>query len=230
MVETGRISRANLSQQIYVSIREDLINGRYEPGRRLRITELSDEIGVSMTPVREAIFRLVSGGALVMQAATSVHVRMLKVDELNQIRLMRSLLEGEAAFHAAKRIGSDRLARLECLQEDFAAAAGDDPVKASTLNREFHFSLVEASDMPLFVDAVENLWTLIGPLLRLFHENVPTRILTSNSHKHYDVLAALREGNGDQARRAIQADIAWGKVMEEWLGSGPIEKAFSEET
>ena len=101
MAETGRISRANLSQQIYVSIREDLINGRYEPGRRLRSAELSDELGVSITPVREAIFRLVSGGALVMQASTSVHVRTLKVDELGQIRLMRHLLEGEAAFHVS---------------------------------------------------------------------------------------------------------------------------------
>lgn len=217
MAETGRISRANLSQQIYVSIREDLINGRYEPGRRLRIAELSDELGVSITPVREAIFRLVSAGALVMRASTSVHVRTLKVDELGQIRLMRHLLEGEAAFHAAERIGGNRLARLARLQEDFSAAAGSDPVRASSLNREFHFGLVEASDMPLFADAVENLWMLIGPLLRLFHENVPRRDLTSSHHKHYDVLAALREGNGDKARRAIQADIAWGKLMEDWL-------------
>jgi DNA-binding GntR family transcriptional regulator len=60
------IEKENLSSRVYSEIRNALMNGQYEPGERLRISALAEQLGVSITPVREAIFRLVSEQGLEM--------------------------------------------------------------------------------------------------------------------------------------------------------------------
>ena len=71
---------------------------------------------------------------------------------------------------------------------------------------------------------VENMWVLMGPLLRVFHMTVSKRDLTSASHKHYDVLDALRDRNPKQAKSALQDDIKWGQVMVDWAAQRDAEK------
>ena len=121
------------------------MNGQYEPGERLRIAPLAEQMGVSITPVREAIFRLVSEQGLEMKAATAVHVPVITADHLREIQLIRHHLEGAAAERAATNMSRDDYARLEDLQERFVAAAAASPKKASKLNREFHFAIMEAA-------------------------------------------------------------------------------------
>lgn len=217
MANSGKIDKSNLSKQVYNLIRGTLMDGKYEPGERLKIDPLAEELGVSKTPVREAIFRLVSEHALEMTAATSVRVRKLTAQELTEIQIIRHLLEGEAAAYAAKRITDEELAELDRLQEAFRKAAEVDPQEASLLNRHFHFHLVHAARMPLIFATVENMWTLLGPLLRIFHMTVPVRDLTSGKHQHYDVLRALRDRDSEAAKAAIQSDIGWGGLMVNWL-------------
>jgi DNA-binding GntR family transcriptional regulator len=217
MAQLKKIDRGNLSEQVYAAIRESLMDGRYQSGERLRIGALAEELGVSITPVREAIFRLVSEQALEMKAATAIHVRDISPDELREIQMLRHMLEGKGAFLAAISITADELAALEALQEDFRGAAAIDPQRAALLNRQFHFNLSAAARMPLMFSMVENMWTLMGPLLRTFHMTVPVRDLTSGAHKHYDVLKALKARDGQAAADAIQADIAWGNIMVAWL-------------
>lgn len=219
MADLRKIERGNLSEQVYAVIRDTLIEGKYEPGARLRINPLAAELGVSITPVREAIFRLVSEHALEMKAATAVHVRNLTSAELQEILLMRHLLEGEAASLAAERMTAEEVSALEALQDQFRAAAAVDPQQAAALNRQFHFGLVAGARMPLIFATVETMWVLMGPLLRTFHMTVPVRDLTSGTHQHYAVLRALKARDGQAAKAAIQADIAWSQVLVDWLAA-----------
>lgn len=212
-----KIAKGNLSEQVYETIRASLMDGRYEPGERLTIASLAEQLGVSITPVREAIFRLVTERALEMRAATSIHVRRLTPDELREIQLIRHNLEGEAAAQAALRITPECLRDLQRLQAEFTAAAANDPLEAARLNREFHFRLAEAADMPLLYATIETMWAQMGPLIRLYHLNTPTRVLASDDHGHYPVLRALAAHDPDAARAAIQDDIGVGSVMVDWL-------------
>ena len=164
-----KIVRQNLSAQLYESLRLALMNGQYEPGHRLTIAGLAEEYGTSITPVREAIFRLVSERALQMRAATSFQVPRFDTAQLLEIQAIRYELEGRAAFEAAARITAEELNELREIHARFIAAAACDPARASILNRDFHFALLRMSHMPLLVGLCENMWTLIGPLLRLFH-------------------------------------------------------------
>ncbi len=211
------IEKENLSSRVYAEIRNALMNGQYEPGERLRIAALAEQMGVSITPVREAIFRLVSEHGLEMQAATAVHVPIITADHLREIQLIRHHLEGAAAEKAAVNISRADYERLEALQERFVAAAATSPKRASMLNREFHFAILEAAQLPTVFTVVEALWVSLGPLLRVFHVHVPKRDLRRDRHRHEDVLIALKKRDAKGARKALQADIAWGQLMVDWL-------------
>ncbi|MFS8036384.1 GntR family transcriptional regulator [Xanthobacter sp. AM11] len=217
MAELRQVEKENLSARVYGRIRRALIDGQFEPGERLRISALAADLGTSITPVREAIFRLVSEQALEMKAATAIHVPMLDSARLREIQLVRAMLEGAAAERAAQRITDRQLRRLETIQEEFIEAAASNPKKASLKNRDFHFALLEIADLPLVESIVENMWTLMGPLLSVFHATMPPRQIAGEDHRHYDVLAALKARDPAAARRAIQQDIEWGLVMADWL-------------
>lgn len=228
MGQLAKLNRGNLSEQVYVTIRASLMDGRYTPGERLTIASLAAQLGVSITPVREAIFRLVSERALEMRAATSIRVRRLTAAELREIQIIRHHLEGEAAAQAAAKISAKTLGRLEKLQAEFTRAAASDPVKASALNREFHFVLAEAAQMPMLLATIESMWAQMGPLIHLYHLNTPPRVLVSGDHGHNALLRALRERDAAAARAAIQADIGVGTVMVDWLeAKGATEVAPS---
>jgi len=182
-----------------------------------RLRRIAEELGTSITPVREAIFRLVSEQALVMSAATSVQVPYLSPDALREIRCIRMELEGLAAAQAALRITNGQIRELEAIQRRFVAAVRTDAKQASLHNREFHFALLRIAAMPKLEVIVENLWTLMGPLLSVFHDTVPVHRIAGKDHPHYDVLAAMRAHDPARARDAIVRDIDWGKLVEAWL-------------
>jgi DNA-binding GntR family transcriptional regulator len=211
------IDKGNLSERVYAIIRTALMDGQYQPGDRLRISTLAEEFGVSITPVREAIFRLVSDHALDMKAATSIYVPELTVSQLREIQLIRHLLEGEAAGMAALRVTAPELEKLQAIQDAFQKAVNVDYRQAALLNREFHFGLISAARMPVVAKTLENMWVIMGPLLSRFHAEVPKRELASSKHKHFEVLEALRDRDSEKAKGAMQADIAWGELMIEWL-------------
>ena len=215
----AQVGKDNLSARVYGQLRTALMDGQFEPGERLTIAALAGAFGTSTTPVREAIFRLVSEHALEMRAATAVHVPQLEPARLREVQLIRVELEGAAAGHAAAVITPKQLDGLVAVHEAFLTAAATDPAQASLRNRDFHFALLRIAGLPLVESIVENAWVLMGPFLRLFHVHIPRRQMTSGEHRHHDVLGALRRRDAAGARVAIQEDIRWGNVLIDALES-----------
>lgn len=219
------VAKENLSSQLYSQLRTALMDGQLAPGERLTISGIAEQFGTSITPVREAIFRLVSERALVMRAATSVSVPDLEPDDLREIQRIRIELEGTAAARAAEIITPEELARLEDIQHAFIEAARSDPRRASLLNRDFHFLLLKIARMPILEGIVENMWVLMGPFLRLFHDLTPKRELSEGEHRHHEVLSALRRRDSAAARTAMQDDIRWGETLIAQIEAGRAEIA-----
>lgn len=219
MSKTGLkpLKNGNLSQQVYDAVRNALVEGRYEPGEKLTIAGLAKELGVSITPVRETIFRLVSERALEMKAATAIHVPELTPNQFREIQRVGILLEGEAAEVAAQKITPQQLKSLEDIQEQLSEAArGNHPIRAARLNRRFHCNLMAVADMPLVRATVENMWALKGPILRIYQLETLGKA-DMEQPAHYDVLDGLRNGGGGKARDAIQRDIAGCNDMIAWI-------------
>jgi DNA-binding GntR family transcriptional regulator len=212
------VKKENLSVRVYNEIRNALINGQYEPGERLIIGELAQEMGVSITPVREAIFRLISEQGLEMQAATAVYVPYVNSEKLREIQQIRFHLEGMGAAEAAQHITRKQLDNLIALQKDFISSTSTDPKRASYLNRKFHFAILEASNKPILRATVESFWVITGPILKVFHIKTAGLDYSENEHRHEAVLQALEARDSEAARSAIQADLVWGgKIMIDWL-------------
>ena len=228
MAELARLEKQNLSQRIYHEIRNALMNGQYAPGSRLRIGELAETLGTSITPVREAIFRLASEQALEVTAATSVAVPELDLTTVHEIQLMRVLLEGAAAAAAARRITAREIEQLTRLQEQFIKASATHPRDAARRNRDFHFALLAAGQLPNLSAIVEAMWVRMGPLLNTFHAKVPRRNIFNNKHPHFRVLEGLKAGDPEVASGAIQEDIRWGeRVLTEWMSGRSVEEIYA---
>ena len=171
---------------------------------------------MSITPVRETIFRLVSEKSLEMKAATEIRVPELTPDQFREIQWIGILLEGEATEVAAQKITPRQIKSLEDIQERLVEAARDNPMRAARLNRRFHFNLMAAADMPVLHPTVENMWALKGPILRIYQLEAMEKG-NMEQRDHYDVLDGLRNGDGEKTREAIQRDIAGCNDMISWI-------------
>lgn len=203
------VERDNLTGRVYSELRTALLGGRFLPGHRFKIRELAASLGVSETPVREALMQLVSERGLDMHAGRSITVARLTLAEYLELRTIRIQLEGLAAYEATTRIGKTELAALDKAHKDLVGAeAAGDWREALEANARFHHGLSAAAGMPLLLAMIEGIWLRNGPLLNhLYPDAHPTY---PGRHQHLNVLDALRRREPDGVREAIQADMIEG--------------------
>jgi DNA-binding GntR family transcriptional regulator len=202
------LSRSSLSQQAYQEIKGYLMRGRLKPGQRLVSRALATDLGISTTPVREALFRLASEQALVLDHRNTVLVPDLRQSEYREIRDIRIELEGLAAERAAIEASAADIDTLSELQERHIAAQDTADIEdALAINEEFHFALCRMSQLPTLVKMVEMLWLKCGPTLNLFYTG---RVWGRLEHPHFQLLRCMRAKDGRGAREAMRVDIMEG--------------------
>ncbi len=202
------VVKENLSEQIYRDIRLSLMDGEFRPGERLTISSVAEQYGTSITPVREALFRLASERALQVKAATSIVVPQLTPRDLREIVAIRRELEGMAAYRVCELVTPEIIAEFEAQNATFIKVVSN-ARDAARANRDFHFLNLHLAQMPYVETICENMWTLMGPFLRTFHEEVPLKRLSADDHLHFKYIAALKAGDPEAARDAMRQDIAW---------------------
>ena len=208
---TGKLSQVtknNLSDLAYQQLRRALMRSELPPGERLRLRPLSKHLGISATPIREALIRLVSENALKLDARGTAVVPLLKLAELREIQSLRIMLEGEAGTQAAQRITSAELEALRAIQHEIADChATEDFDRALLLNEKFHFGVITASGMPINYQILETLWMRCGPILSHLYD---TGNFSWAVHPHDVVLEGLEKHDGAMVREAIRRDIIEG--------------------
>ena len=201
------VKHESMGSQVYLILSLALIEGRLKPGERLRIRELAEEMGTSVTPVRDAILRLVQDGALIMRSARDIRVKQISLAEYLEIRDIRLELEGMAAARAAEKatpIDVERLERLIAENED--AIKRDELITATGLNQRFHFEYCKIADMPILLEILRRLWLKMGPLIAEVYSDGGRDMIDG----HYALIDAMRNKDGQAARIAVQTDILSG--------------------
>jgi len=199
----------SLSRVVYNRLRDALMRAELRPHQRLKVRELSREMGTSETPVREALFQLAHQGAIEIRPRFYIRVRRVTALEYEEIRDIRLQLEPMAAERALPFITDADIAELEAQHAKLVAAeaSGDWPA-ALQANFDFHFGLYYKSHMPTLVEVLEGLWIRIGPILsELYPEAVPTY---GGRHQHELVLDALHARSAFALREAIRMDLMEG--------------------
>ncbi|MFC3127437.1 GntR family transcriptional regulator [Pseudoroseomonas globiformis] len=203
------VGRDNLAGRVYAELRTALLEGRMAPGERLKIRDLAAAMGVSETPVREAVMQLVRERGLRMEAGKAITVAGLTLDQYLELRTIRLELEGLAAEAAALRIRPAAIGELARAHDRLVAAERiGDAVAANRANWAFHHGIHLAAGMPELLAIIEGIWLRNGPVLaHLYPHAAPTY---PGRHRHLDVLDGLRERDPVATRAALAADMTEG--------------------
>lgn len=196
----------SLRQQVYGSLREALTTGRFAPGQKITFRYVAGVLGVSLTPVREALRRLVAEGAFEMNPNRSVRVPLMTRDKVLELRDIRMELEGLAAAKAALAATRPQIAEIRrAAREILAARTRGDSATDRQKVREFHFAVYAAAAQPTLLRLIEGLWLQTGPYMNLLY---PDFISSSRGPAgRQRLIDALQAGDAAAARREMENDI-----------------------
>jgi DNA-binding GntR family transcriptional regulator len=184
------------------------MHGELPPGRALTLRGLARAHGLSMTPVREALRRLVAEGALTLSASGRVSTPELSGDRIEELAAIRALIEPEMAARALPRAHLALIDRLALINSANAeAVVKGDAVGYIRTNLEFHRTLYLRAQTPAMLAIVETVWLQLGPTMR----EVYARLRRSEAPPHHRmILAALKAGDEPALRLAVRADVTQG--------------------
>ena len=202
--------RDSLSQRAYAQIRRSLTSSRLHPGHRLILRPLAAELGLSPTPVREALLRLVSEQALCLDERGSAVVPVMNKAEFGELAEMRGDLEARAAERAVGFADEAQLDELDQVNARCVAAhLRQQHLPMLDANAAFHRLVCKAGRAPLILRTLEGLWMRLGPIYALSFDR-PLRPLDGDGHPHDRLLDALRRRDAASARRAALLDVSHG--------------------
>ena len=198
-------------ERVYRTLRARVMHGLIAPGAALTLRGIGAEFGVSMTPAREAVRRLVAEGALKLSASGRVSTPELTAERIEELAALRALLEPELASRALPRAHTALIDRMQAIngviEEMIVKADASGYVRS---NQEFHRTLYLRAQAPAMLALVETVWLQSGPTMRMLYERLQRRQASEN---HRKIMVALRAGDDPGLRLAVRMDVTQGLRM-----------------
>lgn len=192
------------SDQTYVTLRRRIMSGHYAPGEHLREEHIGQELGVSRTPVRNALQRLEADQLITMEPRGAIVARWTDWD-VTEVFDLRILLEPHAAALAAKRAEPQHLEQMEALNAEMMELARTRSeqklARIEAINNAFHHLILEAAGSGR-LKALASTFVDTPVMLGSFYFYDPAEIAESAQH-HIVITDAIRRGDADFARRAM---------------------------
>lgn len=149
-------SVGSLADRAHHELHRLITIGELNPGQPLSERTLCEALGMSRTPVREALLRLTAEGLLVAEPNRGVRIREFTAEDLVGLAIVREALEGQAARYAARRVTDEELGELYALCDAIGEIPTDDPgeyvFRSRELDVQFHERIVELSGIPALID------------------------------------------------------------------------------
>ena len=194
--------------RLYRSLRMQVMHGELAPGQALTLRGLAEVYGVSMTPVREALRRLVAEGALMLSSSGRVATPELSNERIEELAALRALIETELASRALPRAHIALIDRMQAINMANAeAAAKQDAVAYIRTNLEFHRTLYLRAQTPAMLAICETVWLQLGPTMRALYARLRRK---EAPPYHRMILAALKAGDEPGLRLAVRTDVTQG--------------------
>lgn len=204
-MQSDAIQRGNISEAAADAVRAMIVDGRLQAGDRVNEVRLAQQLGVSRTPLREALSGLAAEGALVARPRLGYFVRPLTLEEFEQIYDIRPLLDPEA-LRLAGIPNEKRIARLEKLNVDLARAKG---LRAIELDDAWHRELVGDCPNRVLIEMIENIMTRTRRYeLALMREQENVGLATQS---HEFIISAVKARDLDAACDALKQNMQSGR-------------------
>ncbi|SFR40630.1 transcriptional regulator, GntR family [Litoreibacter janthinus] len=196
---------------VYRRLRAQVMHGEILPGSARTLRGIGKEFGVSMTPAREAMRRLVAEGAFTLSSSGRISTPELSNDRIEELAALRALLEPELAARALPRAHFALIDRLQSINGVIGQAiARQDAVGYIRTNLEFHRTLYLRAQAPAMLAMAETVWLQMGPTMRSLYEKLRRSELPRH---HRLIVAALKAGDEPGLRLAVRADVTQGLRM-----------------
>jgi DNA-binding GntR family transcriptional regulator len=199
-----RTKFASATDYAYASLRREIIEGRFAPGRRMREIELSEHLGISRTPTRQALTRLELEGLLNLRPRTGLVVSTLDLDAVEELYEMRAALEGTAAAMAAKHASPKDLAALARLIAE-GERIDPEPFKLYRHNRDLHDAIQVAAHnryLEKSLSALQDAIALLGPTTLAEKGR-----LAIAQAEHAAIVEAISQRDGEKADSLARAHV-----------------------
>jgi DNA-binding GntR family transcriptional regulator len=200
------VENLTLWQRVYDHLRAEILAGRLEPGTELAEVALSEQLGVSRGPLREAIGRLAAEGLVTVRPRRGAVVRSLSKQEFVELYQVREALEMLAVRLAVPLLGDEGIAELERLVAAMTAHAGRNEVtEFFEANSAFHLLLVEAAGNTKLRELYDQLLAQLG---RYRLQSLTLRgNLERSVAEHAAILRAIKRGDADRAAHLMSEHI-----------------------
>jgi DNA-binding GntR family transcriptional regulator len=157
-----KINTKTLREHVYERLREAILSGKIVPGQSITLRSLSEQFGVSLMPVREALWQLESEDIIILESNRRFHVNSLTSKQMEEALRLRKLLEAEAAVRACRLHSEEDAVELHKLL-DAQRRAVNNHVRYMQRNLAFHFYIYSHSESPMLVNFIRQLWARSGP-------------------------------------------------------------------
>ena len=201
-----------LREMVYEELKMQILTGEIVPGTRMMEVDLAAEMGVSRTPVREAIRKLEKEGLVTIEPRRGAYASRISTQDMIEILEVRQDLEGLAAFFAASRMSPENLALLREISANYNKAVEEgnmgDLIQYDT---RFHRLIVDSCSNKILVNMVEQLQELVLRFRYIYYDNF--KRAEKMPAEHQEILDAIASGDADRARQAADLHIERLKQM-----------------
>jgi len=199
-----KISTKTIRQQVYDQLKTKIISAEISPGQVMTLQGLAKEFGVSVMPVREALWQLESEKAIVIESNKRIRVNSLSPDEMRDLLEIRLVLESWIIERVCERMTEPVLSELKHILEQMDASFGNHQ-KWRFLNSQFHFKVYSEADSSMFLGMMDSIWTRGGPYLNMTW--LKDEEFSFFMKCHWNLWEALKERDGAKAKEWIATDV-----------------------
>jgi DNA-binding GntR family transcriptional regulator len=205
MAKLRPVRSVTLQDSVYEQLLASIISGEMRPGEKINLAEVARQMGVSSQPVREALRRLEAHNFVHVEPNRRMAVTQRSASELRELLEIRLILEGHAAFKAARNQTPEDLARLEAAMELLGEVETEEEyLKANT---EFHFSLYRSARSPQLLEIIETLWHRVSPYLYILIKTQTIRDRDIDVRNHQGIIEGFRNKDAPAVRRWLKKDL-----------------------
>lgn len=204
---------ADCPANVYSYVREAVVSGRYKAGQRLLAQDIARAVGVSRTPVRDALGRLCQDGFVEQDQAGGYMVKALSLADIEDLFGVREVLEQEAARQALRRVDATALHSLDALLQVSEQALGaGNAAAAISAARRFHLAVAGHGGNALLLQMIESISDRIHMLGLTLIDRYPTRagqVIQENRA----ILSALQSGDEAALREAVHLHVQESRAL-----------------
>jgi DNA-binding GntR family transcriptional regulator len=206
------IKKQNMSEEVLECLMQWIMDGTLQMGDKLPSAMIADKLNVSRMPVREAMNMLEKKGIAV--SVPNVGMRLVKLSDgdVNEIYHIRRMLEPDIAYYACMKTTLELIRKLKRIHREYQSILYTPELNAKDVhlkNREFHFTIYQAADMPREFAIIQNLWDAMSFFKMIYGESF-LKTEEGKRHmiaEHQSYIDAMENGQAEKLRQAMGTAI-----------------------